>query len=86
MAGWRKIDEVSFDFERRRVSVSVEHDARRCLIVKGASEDLLRLSARFEDADGVEWPARRRDAFAAALDDLGTQSFRAPGGPAARLT
>ena len=45
MTGWRKIDEVPFDFERRRVSVLVEHDAKRRLIVKGAPEDLLRLSA-----------------------------------------
>ena len=43
-AGCSKIDEVPFDFERRRVSVLVEHDAKRRLIVKGAPEDLLRLS------------------------------------------
>src|SRR6478735_508485 len=46
MTAWRKIDEVPFDFERRRVSVLVEHDAKRRLIVKGAPEELLRLSAR----------------------------------------
>ena len=56
MAGWRKIDEVPFDFERRRVSVLVEHDARRRLIVKGAPEDLLRLCGRYEDADDEERP------------------------------
>jgi len=56
MTGWRKIDEVPFDFERRRVSVLVEHDAKRRLIVKGAPEDLLRLSGRYEDADGEEQP------------------------------
>ena len=50
MTGWRKIDEVPFDFERRRVSVLVEHDAKRRLIVKGAPEDLLRLSGRYEGA------------------------------------
>src|SRR5471030_1432159 len=48
MASWRKIDEVPFDFERRRVSVLVEHDSKRRLIVKGAPEDLLRLSGRYE--------------------------------------
>ena len=56
MTGFRKIDEVPFDFERRRVSVLVEHDAKRRLIVKGAPEDLLRLSRAYEDADGVEQP------------------------------
>src|SRR5580698_6732461 len=44
MTGWTKIDELPFDFERRRVSVLVEHEAKRRLIVKGAPEELLRLS------------------------------------------
>jgi magnesium-transporting ATPase (P-type) len=33
---WRKLDEVAFDFERRRVSVLLEREADRLLIVKGA--------------------------------------------------
>src|SRR6478736_72665 len=70
MAGWRKIDEVPFDFERRRVSVLVEHDAKRRLIVKGAPEDLLRLSAQYEDTDGEEQAldAETRRTFEATLD------------------
>ena len=81
MTGWRKIDEVPFDFERRRVSVLVEHDAKRRLIVKGAPEDLLRLSGRYEDADGGERPldAETRRTFEATLDALGAQGFRALG-------
>ncbi len=39
MAAWKKIDEVPFDFERRRVSVLVEYEGKRRLIVKGAPED-----------------------------------------------
>ena len=77
MAGWRKIDEVPFDFERRRVSVLVEHDAKRRLIVKGAPEDLLRLSGRYEDADGEERPldAETRRTFEATLDALGARGI-----------
>jgi Mg2+-importing ATPase len=44
--GWRKIDEVPFDFERRRLSVLVgerlPEGERRWLILKGAPEDVLR--------------------------------------------
>ncbi|MGA7001472.1 MAG: magnesium-translocating P-type ATPase [Pseudolabrys sp.] len=47
-AGWTKIDEVTFDFERRRVSVLLEREGRRILVVKGAPEDLLKLSSRYE--------------------------------------
>src|SRR6185437_12398216 len=81
MTGWRKIDEVPFDFERRRVSVLVEHGGERRLIVKGAPEDLLRLSARYEDATGDERPldADTRRAFAATLDGLCAQGYRALG-------
>jgi Mg2+-importing ATPase len=81
MAAWSKIDEVPFDFERRRVSVLVEHDAQRRLIVKGAPEDLLRLSGQYEDAEGREQrlDTETRQVFEATLAGLGTQGFRALG-------
>ena len=81
MTAFKKIDEVPFDFERRRVSVLVEHEAKRRLIVKGAPEDLLRLSGRFQDADGMEKPldAATRSVFQATLDGLGAEGFRALG-------
>ena len=81
MTGWKKIDEVPFDFERRRVSVLVQHGAERRLIVKGAPEELLRLSGRYEAADGTVLPLdpETRRCFEATLDDLGAQGFRALG-------
>ena len=81
MTGWTKIDELPFDFERRRVSVLVEHEAKRRLIVKGAPEELLRLSQRYENAEGEEQPLdpETRRAFEATLDALGAQGFRALG-------
>jgi len=81
MAGWKKLDEVPFDFERRRVSVLVEHGAERRLIVKGAPEDLLRLSGYYEGADGKVLPLdpETRRCFEATLDELGSQGFRALG-------
>ncbi len=81
MAGWRKIDEVPFDFERRRVSVLVEHEGSRLLIVKGAPEDVLRLSGRTAGQDGkvATLDEATRRAFEATLDGLGAQGFRALG-------
>lgn len=46
--GWEKIDEVPFDFERRRVSVLVGRADMRLLVIKGAFEDILELSTRYE--------------------------------------
>lgn len=54
--GWRKIDEVPFDFERRRLSVLADDGDRRVLIVKGAFEDVLRLSAEIETEVGGTAP------------------------------
>jgi Mg2+-importing ATPase len=81
MTAWRKIDEVPFDFERRRVSILVEHAQGRQLIVKGAPEDVLRLSGQYEAADGQigVLDAATRTEFAATLDGLGAEGFRALG-------
>src|ERR1700693_344368 len=48
-AGWTKIDEVPFDFQRRRVSVLVEREGQRLLITKGAPEDIIKLATRYEE-------------------------------------
>lgn len=45
---YRKIDEIPFDFERRRVSIVVEHEQRRLLITKGAPESVLPVCSRYE--------------------------------------
>jgi Mg2+-importing ATPase len=38
---WEKIDEVPFDFERRRMSVVAKHEGRVIMVVKGAPEHVL---------------------------------------------
>ena len=58
VTAWHKIDEVPFDFERRRVSVLIDNGATRLLVVKGAPEDIVRLSVEYETADGVAAGAR----------------------------
>ena len=42
--GFRKIDEVPFDFARKRVSVVVEKENERFFIAKGAPEEVLKVS------------------------------------------
>jgi Mg2+-importing ATPase len=44
VAGFQKIDEVPFDFVRRRVSVVVEQERERFFIAKGAPEEILKVS------------------------------------------
>ena len=80
-AAWRKIDEVPFDFQRRRVSVLVEGDGRRLLIVKGAPEDVLQHSARYAQNDTPALPldAAALQSAEATFTALGTDGFRVLG-------
>jgi P-type Mg2+ transporter len=48
VTAWKKIDEVPFDFERRRVSVLLDNDATRWLVVKGAPEEIVALCTHYE--------------------------------------
>ncbi len=78
---WRKIDEVPFDFERRRVSVLVQRERARRLVVKGAPEDVLRLCTQYQDSGGASVPldAAAHQRIAALFDDLGREGFRVLG-------
>jgi Mg2+-importing ATPase len=74
---WRYIADVPFDFDRRRASVLAEKDGRRLLIVKGASEDVLSLSAQVESKDGVHpLDDRRRAAIEKLYHDKCAQGLR----------
>jgi len=50
---YQKIDEVPFDFIRRRVSVVVEREGQRFFIAKGAPEEILRVCSYFEIGDCI---------------------------------
>lgn len=49
VSAWKKIDEVPFDFERRRVSVLLDKGNGRLLVVKGASEEIIGLCTHYEE-------------------------------------
>jgi Mg2+-importing ATPase len=84
--GWKKIDEVPFDFERRRVSVLLAQGEaegeRRCLILKGAPADVLAHCNRVCDTPDAAAPAMialdeaARMLARAQLQALETAGFR----------
>ena len=45
---YQKVDEIPFDFERRRVSIVVQHNDERLLITKGAPESVLSTCTSYE--------------------------------------
>ncbi|MGE8722015.1 magnesium-translocating P-type ATPase [Leptospira terpstrae] len=80
---WNKIDEVPFDFERRRVSVLLDHSEKknRILVVKGAPEEIIRLCTHFETEKGtiqlIDLEAKKK--IHSVYTSLETQGFRVLG-------
>ncbi|MGD1004899.1 MAG: magnesium-translocating P-type ATPase [Methanoregulaceae archaeon] len=52
---YRKIDEIPFDFIRKRVSIAVSRGSERILISKGAPEEILRICSSVE-REGIVVP------------------------------
>ena len=76
--GYRKVDEMPFDFSRKIMSIVVdEPDGRRRLLAKGAPEEILRRCATFE-AEGERFPAPLgfREDLREQCDALSAEGFR----------
>jgi Mg2+-importing ATPase len=75
---YRKIDEIPFDFQRRRMSVIVEDKQNQhTLICKGAVEEIMRLSPRVEVGGEVLDVQPEHDAHRKQLvQELNAQGFR----------
>ena len=81
-SSWRKIDEVPFDFERRRVSVLVDQGEKRLLVVKGSPEDILRLSTQYalgEEQGFQPLDDKARASIQVLHDSLGKEGFKVLG-------
>jgi Mg2+-importing ATPase len=64
VSSYQKLDEIPFDFERRRLSIVVEHEGKHLLVTKGAPEGVLGQCARYETAGS----AADKSELIAALD------------------
>ncbi|MBX6323463.1 MAG: magnesium-translocating P-type ATPase, partial [Rhodospirillaceae bacterium] len=77
-AGWQKLDEVPFDFERRRVSVLVGRGDELLLLVKGAPEHVLDRASHCETAAGLrDVDEAMRERLRRSFASLSAEGFRA---------
>jgi Mg2+-importing ATPase len=53
LTAYLKVDEIPFDFTRKRVSIVVEHERERFLISKGAPEEVLRVCSYCEYGERI---------------------------------
>jgi Mg2+-importing ATPase len=78
--GWEKLDEMPFDFERRRLSVVVGRSGsagERLLVTKGAPESVLAVCTQVElDGQVAPLDATSRAACDATYQHLSEQGFR----------
>ena len=56
IAAWKKLDEVPYDFVRKRLTVVVSGPEGTLMITKGALAQVLEVCATAEDASGTETP------------------------------
>jgi Mg2+-importing ATPase len=77
---WTKLDEVPFDFERRRVSVLITRQGQRQLIVKGAPEDVLKHCTQWQAGDDIRpLTDDDRQRIKRLHHQLGSQGFKVLG-------
>lgn len=74
---YKKIDEIPFDFERKREAVVVHHkaDKRRFLIVLGAPEEVLKICSGYDDTTAHLTP-NFRSTIQETYDNLSRDGFR----------
>ncbi len=78
--GWQKLDEVPYDFVRKRLSVLVAAGGRNVMITKGALPNVVTVCATAETAEGVPVDiAGVRDGILARLKEYGARGFRTLG-------
>ncbi|WP_315809590.1 magnesium-translocating P-type ATPase [Pseudomonas sp. C9-3] len=75
---FHKLDEIPFDFARRRMSVVVsEREDNHLLICKGALEEVLAVCESVETAEGIEpLTGARLDSIRAVADELNQEGLR----------
>ena len=76
-----KINEVPYDFTRRRLSVAVAHAGERMVITKGALEQILEVCSRWVNGDGqtIELGPEKRTELQKQFEQYSREGFRVLG-------
>jgi Mg2+-importing ATPase len=77
ISGYTKVDEIPFDFERRRVSIVAKRDGETIVVTKGAPEHVLAVCTTYEVQDTTRaLDADTRARCAATFEELGAKGYR----------
>jgi Mg2+-importing ATPase len=73
----RKVDEIPFDFQRRRMSVVIDYEGDHVLICKGAVDEIFRVSTQYQvDEEVHPLIEMLKSDMMAEYEDLSSQGFR----------
>ncbi len=77
LSGYSKVDEIPFDFERRRVSVVARRAGETLLVTKGAPEQVLSIASAYECGGAIRpIDEESRTRAEAAARELGASGYR----------
>ena len=77
---YQKLDEVPYDFNRKRLSILFKKDSTHLIITKGALKNILDVCSTVETAEGKTIDiADQRQKLHQQAEDLGSKGFRALG-------
>lgn len=76
-AGWKRTAELPFDFEKRRITLTVQKEGESLLISKGATASVLPLCTQAEDHEGKIVPiAQVKEQIQKLFEEKSSQGFR----------
>ena len=79
LAGWARLDEVPYDFARKRLSVLASAGPRRVMVTKGAVFNMLEVCTEADGVDGAVPMAAAAPAIRDRYETLSAQGFRTLG-------
>ncbi|MEZ2239682.1 magnesium-translocating P-type ATPase [Microcoleus sp.] len=80
ISGYQKLDEVAYDFNRKRLSILFKKDSTHLIVTKGALKNILDVCSTVETAEGKTIDiADQRQKLHQEAEDLGSKGFRALG-------
>jgi Mg2+-importing ATPase len=79
LSGYKKLDEVPYDFVRKRLSILVSQDREHILITKGALNSVLAVCTKAKTAAGVVELEQLRGDIQRRFQDLSEEGFRVLG-------
>ena len=79
-SSYRRLQEIPYDFTRRRLSILLEGNGERILVTKGALADVLAVCTQTEGADGSKQPIGAVSAHIQSMfEDYSEKAFRTLG-------